>query len=183
MAHTRELAVQLAKVDDLFIGPEVDIRKVRLDPQPGIESMMDELRAKRLPDQIRATITLPDEEAEEGATADQLRTLVDAYCRSNIHRNELQISAIRREGLMELVPATALLVVTTLVSLFITRTSPFPDETNQLLIAGLGILSWVGMWRPLGALLYDWWEPHRDNRIYRRLLDMDLRVSAGQPSD
>lgn len=179
MAAEKHLTLELARIDDLFVGPEVDIPKMRLDPQPGIDTIMDEMRAIRLPAAVRATISLPDAEAEEGATAEQIQGLLDAYCRSNIRRNELEIAAIRREGLMELFPALLLLTVTTLISLFLTKRSPYSEETNQLLIAGLGILSWVGMWRPLGALLYDWWEPRRDNKIYRRLMEMDLRVTTG----
>jgi hypothetical protein len=179
MGGTRDITLELTRIDDLFVGPEVDVAKVRLDPQPGMDILMDELRAKRLPERIRTTISLPDAEGVEGATAAQVQTLVDAYCRSNIKRNELQIAAIRREGLMELLPALLLLVATTLISLFIARTHPLSEEANQLAIAGLGILAWVGMWRPLGALLYDWWEPHRDNKIYRRLMEMDLTVLPG----
>ena len=179
MDTTKELALELDRIDDLFIGPEVDVTRVLLDPEPGMDILMDELRAKRLPEHVRTVITLPDPAAEEGTSAEHIQALIDSYCRSNIRRNELEISAIRREGLMELVPAMILLTVTTLLSLAIAKSSPFSDETNKLIIAGLGILSWVGMWRPLGALLYDWWEPYRDNRIYRRLMEMDLIVRMG----
>ena len=179
MAKTKTLTVELARVEDLFIGPDIDVARLRLDPQPGMDSIMDELRAARTPAQVSTTLTFPDAAAMEGASAEQIQTLLDAFCRSNIRRNQLQISAIRREGLIEMGPALALLAVTTLISLFITRRSPFSDETNQLAIAGLGILSWVGMWRPLGALLYDWWEPYRDNKLYRRLIEGDLFVVTG----
>lgn len=180
---TRELNLELDRIDDLFIGPDVDVPRVRLDPQPGIDSLMQELRARKLPARVRTTISLPDPAAAEGATTESVGKLINSYCRSNIRRNELEIRAIRREGLMEMFPAMLLLVATTLISLFITKAEPFSEETDQLLIAGLGILSWVGMWRPLGALMYDWWEPHRDNRIYRRLLQMDLavKVAAADP--
>jgi hypothetical protein len=157
----------------------VDVSKGRLDPQPGIDTIIQELRAKRLPERIRATISLPSETGAPGPGTEAVSNLIGTYCRSNIRRNELEIAAIRREGLMELGPAILLLVATTLVSLFVAKTKPFSEETDQLLIAGLGILSWVGMWRPLGALLYDWWEPYRDNRIYRRLINMDLTVLSG----
>lgn len=176
MGRTKELELELDRIEDLFTGPEVDVARLRLDPQPGMDDLMNELRARKLPERLRTTISLPDPDAEEGAHVEQIQTLIDSYCRANIRRNELEIHAIRREGLLELFPATMLLIVTTLISLFVTRRGPFSDETNQLIIAGLGILSWVGMWRPLGALLYDWWEPWRDNKIYRRIMEMELIV-------
>jgi len=179
MTKLKSLTLEIDKIEDLFVGPGVDVERLQLDAQRGMDDLMDELRAKRLPENIHTTIVFPDTSAEEGASPEQLQTLIDAYCRANIRRNRFQIQAIRREGLMEMFPATLLLIFTVFTSLVITKTSPFSDENNQLLIAGLGILSWVGMWRPLGALLYDWWEPHRDNRIYERMLRMQVSVQIG----
>ena len=45
---------------------------------------------------------------------------------------------------------------------------------RQLVVEGLSIVGWVGMWQPLQSLLYDWWPAYRDNQIYRRLKDMEL---------
>src|SRR5438128_307388 len=99
MAATHELDLALDRIDDLFTEPAVDLVRFRFDPQPGMEDLMDELRARRLPPHVRTTISLPDREAEEGALVPQIQTMITSYCKANIKRNELEIKAIRREGL------------------------------------------------------------------------------------
>jgi hypothetical protein len=46
----------------------------------------------------------------------------------------------------------------------------------QIVAEGLLILGWVGMWRPLEAVLYDWWPLVRRQRVLRRLAAIDVQV-------
>jgi hypothetical protein len=49
----------------------------------------------------------------------------------------------------------------------------------EWLSEGILILGWVAMWRPLEAVLYDWWAPLRRWRILQRLARMPVEVRAG----
>ncbi len=54
-----------------------------------------------------------------------------------------------------------------------------PEGTlQQVLREGLIITGWVAMWRPLEALLYDWWPYVDRRRLFRRILaaELDVRV-------
>jgi|CXWL01.1.fsa_nt_gi hypothetical protein len=49
----------------------------------------------------------------------------------------------------------------------------------EWLAEGLLIVGWVGMWRPLEAVLYDWWPVRRRWRILERLARTPVEVRAG----
>ncbi|MGE0153892.1 MAG: hypothetical protein AB7R90_14850 [Reyranellaceae bacterium] len=49
----------------------------------------------------------------------------------------------------------------------------------EWLAEGLLIVGWVGMWRPLEAVLYDWWPARRRRRILARLARTPVEVRAG----
>jgi hypothetical protein len=51
-----------------------------------------------------------------------------------------------------------------------------PGSVMQIVAEGLLILGWVGMWRPLEAVLYDWWPLLRRRRIFRRLAQIEVQV-------
>lgn len=171
----RELTLHLDRIEDLFEAPHVDLRRGRLDVEPGVDSMMKELRAHWLPKGVRATIVLPGD-VREDATEDDIRKLVGAYATSNMRENENVIAATRREGLEQLVPAIILLFACLSASVFVIHVAVLSKTLAQLLSQGLEIVGWVGMWQPLQALLYDWWPAYRDNRIYRRLMNVDIAV-------
>ena len=50
----------------------------------------------------------------------------------------------------------------------------------QWLAEGLLIVGWVGMWRPLEAVLYDWWPTRRRQRIFARLAAVPVEIRAAQ---
>jgi hypothetical protein len=60
-------------------------------------------------------------------------------------------------------------------------TLSLPESTfSKILREGLFITGWVAMWRPLEALLYDWW-PHVDRRrLIRRVLTAEVSVRSAQ---
>ncbi|MEO6066670.1 MAG: hypothetical protein ABIQ41_01665 [Gemmatimonadales bacterium] len=46
---------------------------------------------------------------------------------------------------------------------------------------GLTIVGWVALWRPLDALLYEWWPIRRREQLLRRLAraEVDVRIGPG----
>jgi len=50
---------------------------------------------------------------------------------------------------------------------------------RQILREGLLITGWVAMWRPLEALLYDWWPLVQERRLRRRLREAPMEVRHG----
>ena len=68
---------------------------------------------------------------------------------------------------------TALVVFLTLADL--TRSLP-TGHLQEVLHEGLVITGWVAMWRPLEALLYDWWPLIDERRQVRRILAAPVSI-------
>lgn len=51
-----------------------------------------------------------------------------------------------------------------------------PGRGREVLREGLVIIGWVAMWRPLEALLYDWWPHVQKRRLRDRVLAADIAV-------
>ena len=54
-------------------------------------------------------------------------------------------------------------------------------HVRQIVREGLVITGWVAMWRPLEALLYDWWPLWSDRKTKRKLQEAPIDVRKSLP--
>ena len=80
---------------------------------------------------------------------------------------------VRRGQLFLLVGLTVLIVFLTLAELTVMLPA---GHVREVLREGLVITGWVAMWRPLEALLYDWWPLVNQRRLARQMLDVPVTV-------
>jgi len=60
-------------------------------------------------------------------------------------------------------------------------TRPWEDHPlGKVVNTGFMILGWVAMWRPLDALLYDWWPLVQRRRLFERLERAPVEVREGR---
>jgi hypothetical protein len=83
----------------------------------------------------------------------------------------------RRTGQIALVLGLVLLVALLSLSELLDGSS---SRVVRALREGLAILSWVVMWRPVEALIYDWLPIRRESKIMRRLHDAPTEVRPGK---
>ena len=58
-------------------------------------------------------------------------------------------------------------------------TSVFPrtsDTVTALIASSVSVFVWVSLWGPLEKLLFDWVQPHMENRILRKLLALEVVI-------
>ncbi len=72
-----------------------------------------------------------------------------------------------------------LLALTLFLSLAELTSMMAPGHIRQILREGLVIIGWVALWRPLDALLYDWWPLVQQRRLHARVLRAEVRLSFG----
>ena len=112
--------------------------------------------------------------------APQLAAAIQRYCAARIEDNQLRIRHSRLQHSVGLaivfgVVVAAILLVAVLVTVVFTGISALA----QGMIAGaVCVFSWVILWDPLEALLFEWVEPTRENRVFAQIQKMRVTVQA-----
>jgi hypothetical protein len=88
---------------------------------------------------------------------------------------------VRRGRMFLTVGLTVLVVFLTLAGLTVSLPT---GPAREILREGLVITGWVAMWRPLEALIYDWWPLIDERRQIARLLEapVSIRYDADAPA-
>jgi hypothetical protein len=108
---------------------------------------------------------------------EEVQTGYQAHFAYELERIERRKRRQRRTGQVALVLGLALLVVLLSVSELL---APSTSGAVRALREGLAILSWVVMWRPVEALIYDWLPIRRERKIMERLHDAPTEVRTGK---
>jgi hypothetical protein len=178
----RHLTVKLDDIAHLFVAPEFDPfsdQEAELLGQPALPYLLRKLG----PDHVKQgpplslMVQLPPEKITPG-----LKSRVDQalrrYCDVRIADNEAQLRIMRSNGLRSLPSAIiALGICLTLSYLFLSNVLTFLSPAmNELLGQGFGIVSWVVLWHPVEAFLYDPIPLHRENSVLRYLATTNITI-------
>ncbi len=152
------------------------------DPAPFRERDLDEKAASYLigsvqeiprKEPIKIVLSV-DERLSPPLPSDVLAEAIHGHFEYELEQTErLARQQIGRAQVFLAIGLSVLIIFLSLAEL----TMRLPESTMQrILHEGLYITGWVAMWRPLEALLYDWW-PHVDQRrLIRRILGAELVV-------
>jgi hypothetical protein len=128
----------------------------------------------RLP--LRLVVHVSEEAVTEERDAD-VRAAVRAhflYMRQQVTR---RLREHLRQGQIFFVAGVAVLAVFLALAQW---AGTWPETTlREIVREGLFITGWVAMWRPLEALLYDWWPFLTQRRRIDRILAADVHVRHG----
>ena len=166
---------------------EIRLKEVRqlfhtLDPAPFREKDLDEAAERYLVEAceeagarrpLRLIVHLP---AAEAAT-ENARTLPEAVHNYFAYRaRQLRKDLVRllRHGAVSLGIGITFLVACLALRRALATMPSIPDRS--IIDEGLLILGWVAMWRPIEALLYDWWPLARRRAVLNRLAVIPLSV-------
>ncbi len=172
-----EISLRLRDARQLF-----DLR----DPAPFRERDLDEKAVEYLLAALSDTpskssvryILHIDEPLPPALTVDAIMEAVRghfSYERDKVTR-ELR-DHMRRAQLAMLVGVVALGVLLTLARL---SSTVLHGAVQEIVAEGLTITGWVGMWRPLELIAYDWWPFLARRRLLQRLLAAKWVVQLGQ---
>jgi hypothetical protein len=100
---------------------------------------------------------------------------VRAYFQRRSLATQLSLRRQMRTGRMSLVIGIGFLLLTLLASRWITDNLQ-PSGILELLNESLVIGGWVALWRPIEILLYDWWPPRSERKLFDRLGAMPVQV-------
>jgi hypothetical protein len=177
-----QFTLKLDKVEHLFVAPEFDPfsdQEAELLGQPALVYVLRLLGpgiAKRS-SPISLTLQLPPDEVTPDLKA-RVEQALRRYCDVRIADNKAQLRIMRSNGLRSLPSAIiALGICLALSALFLSNTLTFLSNViNQLLGQGFGIVSWVVLWHPVEAFLYDPIPLRRENSVLRYLATTNITI-------
>jgi hypothetical protein len=178
----QDVILKLNTIGELFSAPEVN---------PFAENEIDVLGEAALPHaarqmvarrirrwrEARLVIQLPPDQIGPDLQA-QTRAAVQRYCAAKIEDNRLTIRLSRVRSAIGLIIVTviSLVVLAAALLLFSTILAEANSTAAALVMACVSVFVWVILWDPLEKLLFDWVQPHLENRILRGIMGMELVV-------
>ena len=157
----RDVTIKLDDVAHLFVAPEFDPfsdQDAELLGQPAFLYLLRKLGPDHLKQgpPLSLTVQLPPDKVTTGLKA-RVEQALRRYCEVRIADDQAQLRIMRSNGLRSLPSAIiALGICLSLSYLFLSNTLTFLSPAmNELLGQGFGIISWVVLWHPVEAFLYD----------------------------
>ncbi len=123
----------------------------------------------------RATIFLPKACIEPGL-AQKITDALRRYCQFKAQQNRHAMIDLRRQAFITLLFGLLFLVTGLSLSQWLVR-GTLPPVLNALFSDGFVIAFWVILWRPVDFFLFELWPFWRDDRIYKRIMTMEITVA------
>ncbi len=173
-----EIAIHLENIHDLFIRPVEDPFSNKAHFVSGIDLMKSGLTSASLlrEEKVKATIFLPKESIEPDLVG-KITAALQRYCQFKVRQNEHELAVFRREALTALLIGILFLVSGLSLSQVLERETFFPPFLNAFLSDGFNIAFWVILWRPVDFFLFELWPFWREDRIYKRIMQMEVVVA------
>lgn len=118
-----------------------------------------------------------DRPCDLAATAVVLREAVHTFFAERARSERRRLRELFKRGRISLVIGLAFVALTIMATRLADATWPEAGFV-RVLEESLLIIGWVAMWRPLEIFLYDWWPIRADARLFERLAEMPVRVTA-----
>lgn len=184
---TRVISVSVTTLDQLFNAPSVNPfsdKEIEVRGESGMAYLLRQLQGHRRDwRDLHFEVRLPSDQIATGLQV-RLSQAVRRYCQARIESNALDIHLIRvrsSTGLGILLAIVAVLIAA--VYLLFTQVAPETPQAVQFVVAAtLSLFAWVSLWDPLEALLFNPLEPMRENRLLRRVMELDISVEPDASS-
>jgi hypothetical protein len=178
-----DVVLKLNTIGELFSAPEVNPFSDNAIDVLGEAALLHAARqmlGRRLRHwrEARLVIQLPSDQITPDLQA-QTRAAVQRYCAAKIEDNRLTIRLSRVRSAIGLAVVTIISAVVVGVAwlLFNTIFAAQADTTIAALVfACISVFVWVILWDPMEKLIFDWVQPHLENRILRGIMGMELVV-------
>ncbi|GLK86382.1 hypothetical protein [Ancylobacter defluvii] len=172
-----EIDIRLRDLRNFFATPDIDPFAGEDIDESGIDRLIDLLTAergwRRRPVQARLYVAQTPGNA---TLAPRIAEALARYCDSNRDYAERKLRETRRQGLRTLAVGMVFLAFCIGVAALINSSALSDMLVGEMLSEGAIIAGWVGLWRPVEILLFDWWPYARDRALYAKLRTLDITV-------
>lgn len=173
-----DIALTLKDLRDLFREPELDPFAGDTADESGIDQMLDMLKAdddwRR--SEFRLTLALPEDQITVDAEL-RIRRALGRYCDGQILSNRRKLIQVRAEGRRSLRVGGLFLFVCLGLAALAETLLPEGGLMGTLVVEGLFIAGWVGLWQPVDLLLYAWWPYSDEIKLYEKIKRLELNLT------
>jgi hypothetical protein len=173
------ITLRLDDIQHLFVAPELNPLAGQFRFISRLEELVNELKPNPLGPHVHATIWLPQDHFYDNIEKTTLEA-IRIYCDARIHQITNELASLLRQGFKALQTGLIFLAGCLLLSTLFGQMETLPTFLRMFLSEGFVIAGWVSLWQPTSILLFDWWTPQRDKRIYACLKDMELKIRLDQ---
>lgn len=177
-----DIVIRLDSIDQLFNAPDVNPfsdKEVNVIGEAGLLNAVQKLIAKRSLrwENVRFVIQLPPDQVT-GSLEGELAKAVHRYCQAKIEDNALMIRLSRMRSLIGLGMVTVISIVLLGLGFLLLNTvlANAADAVQGLVAAAIGVFIWVILWDPMEALLFQWVQPALENRVLRKVSEVEFKV-------
>ena len=180
--ETRNLALHLKDINQLFDDPETNPLKSSGPYEKGMDTLLDELDDDRGTEPVKLTIYLPASQVQNDLE-EQVKDALRRYCSYRIQENETEIRQIRLRGKRQLIFAMPFMAVALIFSALAYLVASGASNVWVQVIAGVfatlfSVASWIFVWGPIDTLSYEWRPYLFENHQYARLLAAEVQILA-----
>lgn len=171
------IQLRLAQPREMFEMPQSDLFSDYRNFLTGVDYCISELRSRRSRAPVRLELSLPHSETEAGLAEKISRTL-RRYCDHRMAYNQRERRAVRFDGAAAFYVGLPIAALGLLVVVLGAKTTD-PTANGGLVLDTLGwVLTWVGLWFPLDALIFTPLGYGRENQVLRLLGDAEIVISS-----
>jgi hypothetical protein len=171
----KHITIPLNDGHDLFEAPDSDPFSPTWLDRAGLEYITELLKTDRLPNQLKVTLQLP--KMPEHSTTEVKQT-VARYAQAKIDEGKREMLSLRWQTIKALQTGLVVLALALLGAAGVEGLESLPETLRSLLSESLVIAGWVSMWHPAELILYAWWTPWRQIRVYLHIQQMQLEVEV-----
>lgn len=183
--HTyQEIMIHLEDISELFIIPTPDPFSPHVRFVPGITVIQTSMTAGllRRANKTRVTIFLPEERIEPDMSL-SIKEAIRRYTRFKAAQNHRESLTLHREAFEALLTGILLLSCGLFLPASIERVLALPTFFSSLFSEGFTLAFWVILWRPIDFFLFDASSTRKENRINKRLLEIEVLVLVEDSKD
>ena len=179
--RSRVITVKVNDVRDLFRSREFDPFVDEVESVGSIAAMAQLPHlASQLKD-VRLRILVP-QSALTPQTEASVRRALSRYCAHTIAEARSKLAAMRWVGVRTFAIGLLLFALSLAASSSVARLLFIPEELRTLAVEGIIVAGWVILWQPLDTLVQGWWPHWEEERTFRAISSVPLRVYGFDPS-
>lgn len=175
--RSKELTLAVDDLGDLFRKREFDPFADDVDAIGSIAEMAAYPHVVAQLNEIKLRILVPPQ-IYTPQTETRVRQAMQRYCAHMIAAARARLAAMRWVGLRAFLIGVVFFGLSLAASTAAQRWHAIPEELRTLVSESLIVAGWVILWQPLDTLVAGWWPQWEEERTFRAIGEVPLRVVA-----